>query len=161
MNLHSYIEEFKAHNYDNFPSFYMKTFKQIYFTAYSILTDSAEIDGIIKETYISFLNNLASYRGRKASMSLIAIARNKSLSLAKANKPISSGSILNSNIANSNYPSLEGILGLLKAQEEREAIIYHKLLGYSLIEISKIMGISLYNTAIIYNRAIRNLLNKG
>ena len=68
-------------------------------------------------------------------MSLIAIARNKSLSLAKANKPISSGSILNSNIANSHYPSLEGILGLLKAQEEREDIIY--------------------------NRALRNLLNKG
>ena len=54
MNLHSYIEEFKAHNYDNSPSFYMKTFKQIYFTAYSILNDSADIDGIIKETILAF-----------------------------------------------------------------------------------------------------------
>ena len=168
MNLDSYIEEFKLNNYNHFKAFYNETVKQIYFTAYGILSSSDDADDIVQDTYISFLNNIDSFKiGTNIYAYLTTIARNKSINLYnKAKREVHNDDFLsyipdeNSKPKYESNANIEAILGLLTNQIEREIVVYHVLLDYKFIDIAGIMNMKLGTVLWRYNKAMKLLKEK-
>ena len=168
MELNSYIEEFKVNNYSHFTSFYNATSKQVYFTAYGILKDSSEAEDIMQDTYIAFLNNIDSFKvGTNIYGYLTTIARNKSINLYNKNKrEVHNDEILNFIPDETTKPhyeedaNVEAILNLLDNQLEREIVVYHVLLDYKFVDISKIMDMKLGTVLWRYNKAMKYLREK-
>ena len=165
MDLNTYIKEFKINNYKHFNEFYKETSKQIYFTALGILNDDNDASDILQDTYISFLNNIDSFKiGTNIYAYLTTIARNKSINLYNKNKKIIHNEEILGYIpdggSSNNYISdrrAMEIINRLLNRDEREIVIYHVLLDYKFKDIASIMNMKLSTVIWHYNKAMKYL----
>ena len=115
----------------------------------------------MQETYVSFFTNLDDVRiTNNIYAYLSTIARNLSINLINKQKNIVSNDEIISSIADQEVKydrDVDKILSLLDSQEEREIVIYHVLLEYKFIEISRIVDKPLGTILWLYNKAIKKL----
>ena len=158
------IERFKRNDYGDFDEFYAQTHKQIFFTALAILRDKEGAEDVLQDTYTTFLERIDEVNPKANIFGyLTVIARNKSLNVIKKEGRLVRGEEV---MATLSYESdfyddgIEQILRHLPLQEDREIITYHVILGYTFLEISKILGKPLGTILWRYNKAIKLLKEK-
>lgn len=161
MDINEIVLELKRHDYSHFKEFYDLTNRSIYFTALAILKEHSLAEDILQDTYVSFFANIDDVRiTNNIYAYLSTIARNLSINLINKQKNIVSNDEIISSIADQevNYDrDVDKILSLLDSQEEREIVIYHVLLEYKFIEISRIVDKPLGTILWLYNKAIKKL----
>ena len=75
MELDDIVEEFRDCNYDHFDIFYEETKKTVFFALASIVKNKDEVDDLIQDTYVKFLENIGKYKSKtnvKAYLSTMA-----------------------------------------------------------------------------------------
>ncbi len=164
MKFDEYVEQFKKNDYSRFDDFYKLTQKQVFFTALGILKDATLAEDVMHDTYVSFLENIDSYKkGANIYAYLTVIARNKSINFYNKNKRVSFDDDALTNIKteqNFDTGGVDAILNLLDKEEDREIITYHVILGYKFIEIASIMNTPLGTVLWRYNKAMKLLREK-
>lgn len=163
MELLEVILELKKANYNNFSIFYEQTKKQVYFSAISILKDHQAALDIVQDTYISFLNNIASFdEKRNVHAYLSTIARNLSINQYNREKRVINDADFIANQKDLEVDpymdsKIKAILDLLDDDLEREIIVYHAIWDYKFKDIANILNKPLGTVLWIYNKAIKKL----
>lgn len=158
MKLSEVTERIRCGDYTDFGVLFERTYKEIYFTALGILVDTSLAEEVLQDTYVSFLGSKAAYKkGSNIHIVLVRIAREKSYELIRS-------------IDSMEYARGEGddikdgfmsLISLLEKPEDREALVYRAVLGYSRRDSARASGLSSIKSSSRYRGAMKKLRKRG
>jgi len=166
MSLDDIIDELRVCDYSNFDEFYNETKKTVFFAIASIVKDRAEIDDLMQDTYVKFLENIDKYKSKtniKAYLSTMAhnIAINH---YNKEKRLVHDQEILEyipDNSKKDDYAEIE-VLDILKDLDDisREIVVLHVINDLKFKDIAIIVDKPLGTVLWIYNKAMKALKRK-
>jgi RNA polymerase sigma-70 factor (ECF subfamily) len=136
--------------------------KDVYRYAYSLLKNSEDADDVVQDVFMNYLNKSGSFRGKCSLKTwLLVLTRNQCYNVIKSRKirrtePIEDVILVSDNKYVEDKLNIEDALKTLTT-EENEIIFLREYSGFTYIEISLILGISVDNVKVRLFRAKQKL----
>lgn len=166
MSLDEIIEELRVCDYTHFDEFYSGTKKTVFFAIASIISDRSQIDDLMQDTYIKFLENIDKYRTNTSiNAYLSTMAHNIAINYYNKEKRLVHDEMVFEYIPdNKKYEDYENVevFDILKDLDEvsREIVILHVINDLKFKDIANIVAKPLGTVLWIYNKAMKALRRK-
>lgn len=166
MELDDIVEEFRDCNYDHFDIFYEETKKTVFFALASIVKNKDEVDDLIQDTYVKFLENIGKYKSKtNVKAYLSTMAHNIAINHYNKEKRLVHNDLVFDYIKDDTKEEFSTdieVVEMLKDLDQisKEIVILHVINELKFKEIASIVDKPLGTVLWIYNKAMKQLRRK-
>lgn len=156
------IKELKENNLENFDKFYELTKRQLFVAIMPILKNRENVEDIMQDTYMRFLQNIHKYKENTNVVAfIVTIGRNLAINQYNKAKREQNYDLsqYHKELSNKDTPLMDLVYETLE-KEELEVFILHVIDELKHREIAKIMKKPLGTITWLYNKAIKKLKKK-
>ncbi len=156
-----YVERYMCGDKNAFDIIYQETKKPIYLSIYPIIKNKEIIEDLMQDAYVKIINSMEYYKlGTNFLAWVSKIARNIAINYYNYNKrqiviDITENESMFGQTKNNNY-LLDDALSVLEGYE-KDIFTYRIIMGFSLKEISNILGMPISTIHYMYKNTIKKI----